>query len=89
MNDLTKMLRDSLRPITEEMDARIEELSAADALAVRSALVKAAVMGVRLGFADAVVQLVERLGPDDPRAELRLEIIDADPWAEEHGGADG
>lgn len=79
---LTEAIDAAIEPIVAELRTRLHgDLSEPDALAVRTAVLKAAMAGARLGASEVVASLVEQ--GKDVRLELRYEEIDE--WRERYG----
>jgi hypothetical protein len=79
---LHKAFPDAVAGITSEVHARLDaELSEKDAQAVTTAIEKAVVAGVRLGFVEAAAQLDESDAPVQiARFNLTLDVTD--DWAD-------
>lgn len=81
---LHKAFPDAVAGITSEVHARLDaELSEKDAQAVTTAVEKAAVAGVRLGFIEAAAQFDESDAPVRiTRFNLTVDVTD--DWAERY-----
>jgi hypothetical protein len=81
---LHKAFPDAVAGITSEVYARLDaELSEKDAQAVTTAIEKAVVAGVRLGFIEAAAQLDESDAPVQiTRFNLTVDVTD--DWAERY-----
>lgn len=95
MNDpggMAKRAGAALRPISEEMEDRLEaDLPDRDLAAIRTALLKACVVGMHLGTVETTAQVIEQA----PAAKITLNSIQIDEqleqfdlWAAEYGDAD-
>jgi hypothetical protein len=81
---LQKVFPDAVAGITSEVYARLDaELSEKDAQAVTTAIEKAMVAGVRLGFGEAAAQVDESDAPVHV-AGFKLTVDVTDDWAERH-----
>jgi hypothetical protein len=83
-NHLHKTFPDAVAGITSEVHARLDaEMSEKDAQAVTTAIEKAVVAGVRLGFVEAAAQLDESDVPVHiTRFNLTVDVTD--DWAEQY-----
>ena len=81
---LTKVLIDSMRPITRELNERLDaDLSSKDMVAVGTALEKALAAGAQAGLAEAAAQVQEAL--PEAQVQLRQDVRSTDEWAERYG----
>jgi len=79
---LTDAIDEAVAPIATELRTRLHgDLSERDAVAVHTAVLKAAMAGARLGASEVVASLVEQ--GKDVRLELRYEEIDE--WRDRYG----
>jgi hypothetical protein len=91
MQDSTHRLIDVARPIRDEAFDRIRvDLSDADAAAISTAIVKAAIAGYRAGVASLVGTQHATIGDRTVEIQVTAEVHDDDPydgWAEQYGGS--
>lgn len=88
-NDMNKRVGAAIRPVAEEMEARLEgDFSDRDTLAIRTAILKACVAGMHLGTVETTAQVIEQA----PGATINLttspladQLARLDLWADEYG----
>jgi hypothetical protein len=89
---MTKRVGAALKPISEEVEDRLEtDLPDRDLAAIRTAILKACIAGKHLGMVETTAQLIEQA----PGANITLntpqlvyELVKFDLWAAEYGDAD-
>jgi hypothetical protein len=89
---MTKRVGAALKPISKEMEDRLEsDLADRDMAAIRTAILKACIAGKHLGAVETTAQIIEQA----PEANVTLntpqledELARFDLWAAEYGGAD-
>jgi hypothetical protein len=87
---MNKRIGAALKPISQELDTRLEgDLSGRDLAAVRTSILKACVVGMHMGTVETTAQVIEQA----PGANVTLkadqlddQLARFDLWAAEFGG---
>jgi hypothetical protein len=90
--EMSKRMGAALKPISEEMEDRLEGgLTERDVAAIRTAVLKACIVGTHLGTVEATAQVVEQAPGVDVTLnypQIDDELARFDLWAAEYGGAE-
>lgn len=87
---MSKRAGAAIRPISEEMEARLEgDLSDRDMLAIRTAILKACAAGMHLGTVETTAQVIEQAPAGATvnlnNSPLADRLTQLDLWAAEYG----